>query len=513
MRGTSGGPLLDRGCVASLTALLALRCLQLFTVGQEVFESAEGQLNFCFLYLTPQSLVCCALVPLFAPCVTGLLRHLLTAHVVVRRGCRREIVTSLVPRLLVRSLSYAVALVATGLLVVLLRSGYTFAAVGYVTFALVNIVLEMSFFCVCGLLMATVYVLARGVALPVCAVALYGAGDYLVSFVVKSEGPALCFGWGLTMVGPSFNLVMGLAGLARLVVISLALLVWCGWLVGREDLLGDGEKARGAASGATGGAALLYLPPVRRSHLVRLAVCVGVQACSALYLSGYGSVGAIEYALGGRAFVPREEGQIGLLVFLAALLPLASFLYCFSDFVRAGLGREGKLALPRAGSRACWALGSLSELTLFSCGFVALGSLASVAALLPFGAARHMGAVAAVALRAAPLSALVTLVLVCAVNLMCLVVDALVSCATILLAHAGTLMLLALAPKAVSGTIARVLPSSQGVLAWHDCTGWSETLVNGVSGFDASWSVVYLALVTVALGALVVSCVRRADVF
>lgn len=509
----AGRMALDRGCAVSLASLASLRLVQFLALRPEVFYSAAGQLKYCFLYVTPQSLVCCAFVPLFAPCGTGLLRHMLTEHVVVRRDVRKKVVTALVPRLLVRSLAYSAALVVTGLLVVFLRSGFTFPPVGYASFALINIVLEIAFFCACGLLMAAVYLLMRSIALSVCAMALYGAADYLVSFVAKRGDAALCVGWGLTIVGPEFDVIMGLMGLARLIVIVLVLLFLCLMLVKKEDLLGDDRLHREGTLDSGNEDRLFRMPPIRRSALVRLAVCVGVQVCSTLYLSQYGCVRVIEYLLAECAFVPQEPGQIGLLVFIAALLPVAAFLYCFSGFVKSGLGREGKYVLPRFGSRMQWSVGILIELLLFSCAFVGLGSLASVVALLPFGAMQHMGEVGLVVTHALPLVLLLTTALACAANLLCLAFDALTASAMVIVAHAGTLLLLALVPSALSMPLVRTLPSSQGVLAWHDCGAWSETLTRGIPGFEALWSGLYLALLTAALGLLVGRSILRSDVF
>lgn len=508
--------LFDKGCAVSFGALVALRCVQCVAFSPESFYSAAGQLRFCFLYTTPQGLVCCALVPLFAPCVTGLLRHALTAHLMVRHGARTAIVSSLLPCLSVRALVYSATLVITGLVTVFLRSGYVFEPIGYVTFALVNIVLETTFFYACGLVVIAVYLQSQSMALPVCAMALYGAIDYLVSFVIKSNDPSFCVGWGLTMVGPGFDLGMGAMCLARLAAIAVLLGLLCLRRVRSVDLFDVGVSTRTdslTSPGAHDCVSRLYLPPVRRSLLARLAICVCVQGCSALYLSQYGCVTAVEYLLAGNAFVPRGPGQVALLVFVASLLPFASYLYCFGDYVKQALGREGKYVLPRVGSRVGWAVGILIELLLFSVAFVILGSLVCLAALIPFGVMGYLGEAFAVALRAMPLAVLMTLVLTCAANLLSLLMEAVASCLTVLLAHAGALMALCLVPSPLSEVLVPIIPSAQGVLAWHDCASWSRTLTSGVEGFGVSWSAVYLVLLAVVLGAYLARRTARADVF
>lgn len=508
--------LFDRGCAVSFGSLVALRCLQCVALSPESFYSAAGQLRFCFLYTTPQSLVCCAFVPLFAPCVTGLLRHMLTPHLIVRHGSKATIVTSLLPRLLARAFAYSATLVITGLVTVFLRSGYVFEPIGYATFALVNIVLETAFFCACGLVVMAVYLRSQSIALPVCAMALYGAFDYLVSFFIKSDDPSFCVGWGLTMVGPGFDLGMGVVCLARLAAIAVLLGLLCLHQVRSVDLLDVGASARAdslASSEARDRGPRLYLPPVRRSLFARLVVCVCVQGCSAFYLSQYGCMTAVEYLLAGNAFVPREPGQVALLAFIASLLPLASFLYCFGDFVRQALGREGKYVLPRVGSRAGWAVGILIELLLFSATFVILGSLVCLAVLIPFGVMGHITEALAVVARAMPLVVLMTFVLTCAANLLSLYVEAVASCLMVLLAHVGSLLALCLVPSSLSAALVPIVPSAQGVLAWHDCVLWSQTLTRGIEGFGVSWSVVYIAVLAVALGSLLARRTARADVF
>lgn len=246
------------------------------------------------------------------------------------------------------------------------------------------------------------------------------------------------------------------------------------------------------------------LLPLSRGYVARLLGAVLSSVVALLYAGSFGPDAAFLEFLGGGLLVPDQLGTRPSVVFLIAwIAPLAIFDYLFSDFLSGQLDRDAAAILPRVRSRGRWTAGRLVQLAFFSTAFAVVGPLLGTVGLC----AMHPGAVSAAHVGVAAASALISVPLVyllaLATNCVALRTDALVAFASLICAHVGTLVVMAYLPYELALAVAPWLPSAQGVLAWHDCSGWCSLLEAGVPGFGLVPSFVYL-FVCVAL-ALVAS--------
>lgn len=250
-----------------------------------------------------------------------------------------------------------------------------------------------------------------------------------------------------------------------------------------------------------------------RGVALRLGACVLLSALATLCAGMYGADAAFMEFVGGGLVVPDGLGTRPGVVFLVAwLAPTAAFLYLFSDFLPARLSRQASGVLPRVGSRRRWAVAKLVQLGAISALYSMLGTLAGSAGLLALNpgavTASHLGQAMAAALLGAPLM----YALVLAANCAALKTDAVAAFASVLLVHAGTLVGVAFLPRGLAASLAPWLPSTQGVLAWHDGAGLGLPLSSGVTGFGVAPSLVYLAACCVVALVVAVRLVRRRDI-
>ena len=61
--------------------------------------------------------------------------------------------------------------------------------------------------------------------------------------------------------------------------------------------------------------------------------------------------------------------------------------------------------------------------------------------------------------------------------------------------------------------VAPWLPFAQGVLAWHDCSGWTSAFSLGVPGFSVVASLAYLDACVALAAVVALRLVRARDIF
>lgn len=245
----------------------------------------------------------------------------------------------------------------------------------------------------------------------------------------------------------------------------------------------------------------------------RVVACVMVSLLATLCMSMNNPDQALYAFLGGDLLVPSQYGgRPSIVALLAWFSPLAAFCFLFSDLVPSGLERDASAVIPRVASRTAWMLGRLAQLALYSASFALLGRLESAFGLLALGCGVDPSELFGVALGDAVLGFALALLLVLATNCLALRVDAVVAFSVVFAVHVATLVGVRYMPYGVSRAVAPWLPSTQGILAWHDCSGWTTGLANGVPGFSIAVSLAYLLVGAVIVAWLAIRLVRSCDV-
>ena len=169
--------------------------------------------------------------------------------------------------------------------------------------------------------------------------------------------------------------------------------------------------------------------------------------------------------------------------------------------------------LPRVGSRGVWLASKLVHLALLSAAFSLLGQLANGAVQLVWGCGANMPELIGVVARCAALGFPLTLCLVLAVNCLAIKLEPVVAFAVVEGVYVAGLVGLAYLPREAAMAVAPWLPFAQGVLAWHDCSGWTSAFSLGVPGFSVVASLAYLGACVALAAVVALRLVRARDIF
>ncbi|RVU98500.1 hypothetical protein EII22_01455 [Coriobacteriales bacterium OH1046] len=221
-----------------LLVLSAIRVLQLLTLHAESF-SPLGVLPSDFSRTTDASISTFALLPLWTLFSWDIVENALSVQVALRRGMRTRCVLHALARLSIRAVIFSLAIVLSGLLIVLARSDHSYTLGGWVSFFSLELALLSLFHLVCAEVLLFCWLVSRSVVGSVVAALAYGSFDYLLSFFLKDEGMTFFIGWRLADIS-------GLTGKGSLAAAALRLLalVVAGALLGceaarRADFLGN----------------------------------------------------------------------------------------------------------------------------------------------------------------------------------------------------------------------------------------------------------------------------------
>lgn len=182
-------------------------------------------------------------------------------------------------------------------------------------------------------------------------------------------------------------------------------------------------------------------------------------------------------------------------------------------FWQAALGR-----MPRPCSRAwgrggVWLASKLVHLALLSAAFSLLSQLANGAVQLVWGCGANMPELIGVVARCAALGFPLMLCLALAVNCLAIKLEPVVAFAVVEGIYVAGVVGLAYLPREAAMAVAPWLPFAQGVLAWHDCSGWTSAFSLGVPGFSVVASLAYLGACVALAAVVALRLVRARDIF
>ncbi|MFR3999177.1 MAG: hypothetical protein ACLTZW_09555, partial [Paratractidigestivibacter faecalis] len=132
---------------------------------------------------------------------------------------------------------------------------------------------------------------------------------------------------------------------------------------------------------------------------------------------------------------------------------------------------------------------------------------------LVWGCGANMPELIGVVARCAALGFPLMLCLALAVNCLAIKLEPVVAFAVVEGIYVAGVVGLAYLPREAAMAVAPWLPFAQGVLAWHDCSGWTSAFSLGVPGFSVVASLAYLGACVALAAVVALRLVRARDIF
>ena len=249
---------------------------------------------------------------------------------------------------------------------------------------------------------------------------------------------------------------------------------------------------------------------MRRAQFVRVALCVLASLVATLCMGGYGAQTALYEFVGGGLLVPSLSGsRPNIMVLIAWFAPQAAFCFLFSDVLAGGLGSDAATVLPRVGSRR---YGWRAWLVHLYASYAPLPASLRTARSSSSGVwGKHAISIGVVARRR--IAARSRRALCACGQLPAIKLEPVVAFAVVEGVYVAGLVGLAYLPRESAMAVAPWLPFAQGVLAWHDCSGWTSAFSLGVPGFSVVASLAYLGACVALAAVVALRLVRARDIF
>lgn len=246
-------------------------------------------------------------------------------------------------------------------------------------------------------------------------------------------------------------------------------------------------------------------------HMRRLLVCA---ACQLLAIFVFCRVmdgnALVIYIVFGGVLVPRMGSAPSVMSILTVLLPQAVAVLSFSDAVRPPLETTGPLTLPRAGSRARWTFRRIMAAAVAAVGTAVLFTVETLI-VAAFLSGPGIGQLVPAALLAILLQVLMLVALVLIANVVSLAVDPILAGVAVAAIHVATLLAAAFTSAQRPALLLALLPSIQGVLAWHDLPALGIPN-HGSLGLSPWISFAYLLLLAIGAAGALVRIVSKIDI-
>ncbi len=259
--------------------------------------------------------------------------------------------------------------------------------------------------------------------------------------------------------------------------------------------------------------------PVQIAYVKRtgiaLAACV-IAAAASPFGQGfeflYQTLGGGIYATSGS--VPSPFGM------LVVGIPPLIFCYLFSDYVKEGLSHAGSSIFTRTARRSTWFRKRIIHLAGFVCIYSLFGTLLSTlvqfamsdgnAFLLLNPSTQNFWAILEFLVVATILNALMLLTLLIPINILSLHADAVVCFIAVMAMYFSSLLICAALPHDATALLVPLLPTTQGVFAWHDTPLAHAMSGQGIiEGFSLLHSSVYLFVLVGLEVALAMTLAKR----
>lgn len=178
----------DRRLVVSLAAILAFGILRLIVASPQGFISPEGTLAAAYLTFVGPGQATALYVPLFAICASDLIGRSLASCSISRNSSRLAALRCVVLRVAHVALAFALAVFVPSLVALALKSGISASAGSWASFAFLQLVYELLYFLVVGLIALTAALLTGSDVLTLAFVVVYGGVDTFIAILVDYHG-------------------------------------------------------------------------------------------------------------------------------------------------------------------------------------------------------------------------------------------------------------------------------------------------------------------------------------
>ena len=192
----------DRRLAVSLAAILAFGILRVIVASPQGFISPEGTLAAAYLTFVGPGQATALYVPLFAICASGLIGRSLASCSISRNSSRLAALRCVVLRVAHVALAFALAVFVPSLVALALKSGISASAGSWASFAFLQLVYELLYFLVVGLIALTAALLTGSDVLTL-------AGSWWT-------------GWMLMGYADPSNPLLAASGLLRLLALAAA---------------------------------------------------------------------------------------------------------------------------------------------------------------------------------------------------------------------------------------------------------------------------------------------------
>lgn len=215
----SGRLMVNRRLVISLAAILAFGFLRAIVATPQSFISSEGTLAAAYLTFVGPGQATALYVPLFAVCATDFMRRSLSSCSIGRNVSRLAALRYVFVHLVRLASAYALAVLVPSLAALALKSGISASMGSWSVFGVLQLVYELLYFVVVGLVALTAAFLTRSDALTLVTAVVYGGIDTFIAILVDYHG-GWWTGWMLMGYADPFSPVLAASGVLRLLALA-----------------------------------------------------------------------------------------------------------------------------------------------------------------------------------------------------------------------------------------------------------------------------------------------------
>jgi hypothetical protein len=243
---------------------------------------------------------------------------------------------------------------------------------------------------------------------------------------------------------------------------------------------------------------------------------------TALNPFGYlGGLSVLYQTLGGGAFA-TDGSAPSIIAVLSCAAPTFVFCYLFSDFLSEDLGRAGVYIFTRTAKRGAWLRTRLLQLGGFVCAYALFYCLLAgillffseaVSNVIPGATALQSWQLALdFLLPAMGVNTLMLLALLIPICVFAIPLNPLACFMVIMAPYFASLLLCASALHGMAATLVSLLPTTQGVFAWHD-TPFTRMMLNQgvIEGFSLAYSSGYLLVLLALETAISAAYIKRIE--
>lgn len=233
---------IDRNYATAVLALIVLGLAALFDARGRIPLSPDAPISQAYERYAGVGLMTCALLPVYAIGVGGVMKRLGSPARLARYANRQRALAACVKGLMTRSFVFQVIQMSFALAAAISKSGIEHSLADVTVFAIQQLVLGTLWFAVVSLAMLAGRLVWGWGILPVIPGFLYAGYDVLLGMTPLVLEPHLAMGWQLVLSADPSDVSSSVAGAARLTTLAILLAALCFRLSRSVDFLEGGAE-------------------------------------------------------------------------------------------------------------------------------------------------------------------------------------------------------------------------------------------------------------------------------